>query len=36
MEIILRPYQNEAIRALQELFKNGCKRVVLCLPTGAG
>jgi superfamily II DNA or RNA helicase len=33
--IKLRPYQNEAIKELKDSFTNS-KRVILCLPTGAG
>lgn len=32
----LRPYQEEAILEIKELFKKGVRRVVLCKPTGAG
>lgn len=32
----LRPYQNEAIKLLQHNFRNGIKRMILCLPTGSG
>lgn len=34
--MLLRPYQNEAISLIRDGFKNGHKRIVLCLPTGAG
>jgi superfamily II DNA or RNA helicase len=34
--ITLRPYQGQAIDELREAFAKGHKRVVLCLPTGAG
>jgi len=32
----LRPYQQEAISDLRESFKNGHRRIILALPTGAG
>ena len=32
----LRPYQKEAIKAVIEARKQGIKRMVVCLPTGAG
>ena len=32
----LRPYQEESIHLLREAFQEGHKRIVLCLPTGAG
>ncbi len=32
----LRPYQNEAIRAVVEARQRGIKRMVICLPTGTG
>jgi superfamily II DNA or RNA helicase len=32
----LRPYQNQAIDEVRAKFLQGIKRVVLCLPTGAG
>lgn len=34
--IELRPYQTEAIAQLRQSFTNKNKRIVLCLPTGAG
>lgn len=34
--INLRPYQSESIAILRNGFRNGEKRQVLCLPTGAG
>ena len=34
--IELRPYQNDAIAQLRRSFANKHKRVILCLPTGAG
>lgn len=32
----LRPYQSEAIRAVIDARKHGTRRMVVCLPTGAG
>ena len=32
----LRPYQQNAISDLRESFKNGHRRIILALPTGAG
>lgn len=34
--IALRPYQQESLASMREAFKEGHKRIVLCLPTGAG
>lgn len=34
--IELRPYQQESISLLRDAFKNKHRRIVLCLPTGAG
>ena len=34
--MILRPYQNQSIAEIRDLFKGGKKRVIMCLPTGAG
>jgi superfamily II DNA or RNA helicase len=36
MNIILREYQQEIIRALRDSIKQGNKRLVMCAPTGAG
>lgn len=33
---MLRDYQIESVNQVQTEFKNGSKRVILCLPTGAG
>lgn len=35
-EISLRGYQADAIEALREAIRTGCKRVILCAGTGAG
>lgn len=35
-QISLRPYQVEAVDALRDGIRQGCKRQVLCAPTGAG
>lgn len=36
MQDVLRDYQTEAIRQLFASWKQGCKKPLLCLPTGAG
>jgi ATP-dependent helicase IRC3 len=36
MSLKLRPYQEEAIAAVEEAAKRGCKRQLVVLPTGAG
>ena len=33
---MLRPYQVDSVGQVQRAFQNGFKRVILCLPTGAG
>ncbi len=33
---LLRPYQSEAIAAVLQARRQGCQRMVVCLPTGAG
>lgn len=35
-KMILRPYQETAVKAISEAYRNGKKRVVLVLPTGGG
>ena len=35
-QVKLRPYQNEAITAILNARRRGVKRMVVCLPTGAG
>jgi len=34
--LTLRPYQNEQVSKLRELFNKGNKRLILCSPTGSG
>lgn len=36
MKFKLRPYQEDTIEQLRQAFRNGSKRPILCLPTGAG
>ena len=34
--MILRPYQNEAVNAIQAEWSQGNKKTILVLPTGTG
>ena len=34
--MILRPYQNEAVKAIRNEWKNGNAKTLLVLPTGTG